>query len=164
MQAGLPGLIPMGITKRWIEANKISNIDEIFDPNQKGKPDPKAEELYLKMGLLRDKHELEKQELFSKILINLANIRKIYTGALLDVAKAEAAEAGPQIEQYKAYVDHLGVQLDAQEAQLKQKMEVGGGQPQLGPGAAPGQPPENPDISNKEMAGMFPGGQQGPQQ
>lgn len=143
---GMPGMIPMAITKRWLDAMRIPNQEEIYNPQQQLPKDPKVEEIYLKMGLMRDKHNLEKQEIFAKILVSIAQAKELYTRCVLNIAKAEAEEAGPQIEQYKTFVDELGVRIKQQEADIQREQGVisgqanQGGTPQVeaGPGNAEG--------------------------
>lgn len=159
LTAGLPGLVPMGITKRWLEANKITNIEEIFDPQQQKPPDPKVEQIYLEMGLMRDKHNFEKQELFSKILLNLAKIKEIYSNAVFNIAKAESMEAGTQIEAYKAYVDQLGMQIKQQELALQQSMGTGEQTPNEGGGLA--QPQEATGVQGISLPTPTGGGPMG---
>jgi len=116
---GMPGLKPMAITKRWLDAMKIPNQEEIFDPQQAQQPDPNVEKMYLEMGMMKDKHELEKQEIFSKIMENIAKSKKLHTACILDIAKAESEEIGPQLEEYKTYVQELGVMIKGQESEYK---------------------------------------------
>ena len=117
----LPGIDPMGVTERWLDALNIDK-EGIFNPNAPQKPDPKAEKIYLEMGIIRAKADLEKQNLFADILEKLARTKEIYTKSLLNVAKAESEEAGPQIEQYKTFVQELGVMVKQQEQEYRRLM------------------------------------------
>ena len=137
-----PGMLPMGIVKRWLEANRIQNIEEVFDPNQKPQPNPQVEQIYLQMGLARDKHNLEKQEIFANILKTLAQTKETYAKAVKAIADAEAVEPGMQLDQYKAQVQEMGVMVKAQEAEFKRMMDneqPAQGQQQI-PGRAEGGP------------------------
>lgn len=122
---GLPGLKPIEITKRWLDAMKIPNQEEIFDPKQPQRPDPKVEEIYLKMGIMKANAEFERQKLFAEIQKLIAETKNIYTQAVFNVAKAEATEQGPQLEEYKTFVQELGMIIKQQEVDSKKLLEQG---------------------------------------
>jgi len=105
------------ILRRYYDALKIPDIDKLFVTEPP--PDPQVEQLYLQMGIMRDRWSVEKQKL-------LAEVGKLYTEQLLNIAKAEAAEAGPQIEQYKTQVQALGMWLKSKNDAMSQEGETGG--------------------------------------
>jgi len=117
----LPGMVPTGVTERWLDAMNIDK-EGIFKADQPQRPDPKAEEIYMKMGIMRAKAGLEKQKLFAEIMESLARTKELYSRCVLNIAKAEAEEAGPQLEQYKTFVQELGMNIKQQETELKTKM------------------------------------------
>jgi chaperonin GroES len=125
------------ILRRYYDALKIPDIDKLF-VEQQG-PDPQTEMLYMQMGIMRDKHLVEKQKM-------LAEIGKIQTEQILNIAKAEAAEAGPQLEQYKTHVQALGMWLKAQNEMLSKAQETGGGNGGVNQTGVPGMEaqPNNP--------------------
>lgn len=105
--------------KRVLEAAQIEDVDKLILPP----PQPNPEEEILKriVAMLAVKG----QE---------AGIVKDQTAALLNVANAEAAEAGTQLQAYQQYLGFLQSQLEAQNAaQPGQQQE-----PQNGQGGLPG--------------------------
>jgi chaperonin GroES len=84
--------------RRYFEAADITDLDKLLVPPPP--PDP----LMTLLG------ELEAQD-------KMAGITEKLTKALLNVANAEAAEEGPQLEQYKIFLDALGMEMSAQDGQ-----------------------------------------------
>jgi len=115
-----PMLNDVEILRRYFLALKIPDIEALFVQQQQ--PDPNIEKLYFEMDLMRGKFEFERQEIFSKVLINLAKIREIHASAIQKIADAEAKEPGMQLEQYRAFTDRLGTV-----AQGMQQMLIGQG-------------------------------------
>ena len=127
--SGRPGLDEGAVTKRALQAMKIDNPDEIMPP-----PDPNAQPP-IDMMLQVERMRVEIDQIKSQILLN--------------IAKAEAAEAGPQLAQYQAYAQ----QLSGIAQQQSKIIEQATGAP------APGLPPEPGVIPNAE--GMESGGMAG---
>ena len=112
------GLMGMGlnddeIKRRYLEALNVPDIEKLF-PEEGTKPpiDPKTMMELQKLELERDKFELE---LFKAQF----DILKIQADAIKSIAQAEAAEIGPQVEQYKAQLSLImeGMKTRAQEKQ-----------------------------------------------
>lgn len=97
----LNGLLGQGynddvIRRRYLEALRVPDVEELLPP--KGStppPDPKIVLESEKISLDRDKFELE-------IVMARGKLLKMRADTLAAIARAEAAEAGPQIEVYKA--------------------------------------------------------------
>lgn len=120
--------------KRVLEAAQIEDVDKIILPP----PQPNPEEEILKriVAMLAVKG----QE---------AGIVKDQTAALLNVANAEAAEAGTQLGAYQQYLGFLQSQLEAQQQPPQEPQNGQGGLPgmegpagnAMGAGAPPAQGP-----------------------
>lgn len=106
-----PRLNDEEILNRYFNAGKIEDTEKLWMQGSPP-PNPEIEKLYLEMGIMRDKHRLETLEI-------MAGIRKTLADAVLSIAKAEAQEVGPQIEEYKASVQQLGMMLKHHEAMTK---------------------------------------------
>ncbi|HDZ25499.1 hypothetical protein LCGC14_0643040 [marine sediment metagenome] len=112
---------------RYLVAIKIENPEDLFiplDKRPKPQPDPETVDLLQRLDMARDLHDLEKQKLFAEIEQSIAQGRKIHADAIKSIAQAEAEEAGPQLEQYKLYVEKLGQNLKHQEEMLKAKRQT----------------------------------------
>ena len=102
----LAGFIGQGfndneIRKRFLEALRVPDIEKLLLPEDaQPPPDPKIVLESEKVALERDKFELEMVMARGKIL-------KMRADTLAAIARAEAAEAGPQIEIYKAELASL---------------------------------------------------------
>ncbi len=87
------------INKRFIEALQIPDPEPILNA-PKPPPDPKLVLESEKLDLDRDKLEFE----FMKFGVEMVEIQ---TKSILNLAKAEAAELGPQLEEYKTQVQSM---------------------------------------------------------
>lgn len=112
--SGRPGVNEDEITKNYLEAIK-SPPEIFFVPPEKrdNKPDPQVEELYAKLDFEKERLELEKQEAHLKRLEIFAKIEDLRANAILKIAKAEAEEIGSQLEEYKIFIDELGIRMKA---------------------------------------------------
>ena len=124
------GLIPnkAAAAKIVLEAMDIPNLDELLTP-QEPQPDPEVElkkaefehtkQLDLaRLALQRDQHELEKRRL-------QIQETKDETIGILNLAKAESAEAGTQLTDYKQGVEDIereqNQEMKQKELELKQE-------------------------------------------
>lgn len=94
-----PMVNPIEALKRVFEAADVEEVDKLIMPP----PEPNPEEEILKRII--SELALQKQE---------ADISKTHADTLKAIADAEAAEEGPQIEAYMAYLSFLQQQLQAQ--------------------------------------------------
>lgn len=120
--AAMPGAKPEAITRRVFET-LIDNPQELLmseeDMEQaKQQPNPEviklqaeiesnAQELNIKGREL----ELEERRFALETYKTECEITKLKTDALLNLAKAEAEEAGTQLDSYKMYLDHIQAQV-----------------------------------------------------
>ena len=90
------------IKRRYLEALNIPNVEELMPKKGQGgpPPDPKVLLETEKLALERDKFELE-------LIKSDFEIAKIKADIMKTLAEAEAKEAGPQIEIYKAQMQAL---------------------------------------------------------
>lgn len=124
--SGRPGLNEDEITKSYLEAIKSpSEIFYIPPEKRDNKPDPKVEELYAKLDFEKERVELEKQEAHLKRLEIFAKIEDLRANAILKIAKAEAEEQGTQLQEYKIFVDELGVRMKGLMADMPARKEGG---------------------------------------
>ena len=130
----LNGLIGQGyndnvIRRRYLEALRVPDIEELLpEEGAEPPPDPKIVLESEKISLERDKFELE-------IVMARGKLLKMRADTLAAIARAEAAEAGPQIEVYKA-------ELAALEKMTAEKFGSGSG--------AGGQITDNRGQSNEQ--------------
>lgn len=105
-----PGYDKNKVERNYLEAIQVSGIDELLPVDEKGNStvpvptDPKAEVMKLDFQRQAAKDAIElrmKNELID------AQIGELETRAMLNLAKAEAEEAGPQVEMYKMQIANL---------------------------------------------------------
>ena len=109
---GMPGLKPMQVTKRWLEATKQENIEEIFDENQQPQPDPATVEAMARLDMDKAKMSLEMEEIKAQIAKIVAEIAKIQADTALSGAKAGSESLKPVIESEKLRVEEKKVAKD----------------------------------------------------
>lgn len=127
--SGRPGLNEDEVTKTYLEAIKAPAELFFIKPEERNnKPDPKIEELYAKLDFEKDRVQLEKDEAQLKRLEIFARIEDLRANAILKIAKAEAEEIGPQLEEHKTFVQELGVKMKNMREQesLRAKQDTGG--------------------------------------
>jgi len=105
------------VEKRYLEAMRIQDIDEVYPTDEKGQPviqPPPNPEIQTKMAELefeREKFQFEQIEKISRLEMDGlkldAEIMKIESTAILNMAKAEGQEAGRQFDQYKADLEDM---------------------------------------------------------
>lgn len=101
------GLNDMVIMRRYVDAMQIPEADDIFpDPNTPPPPDPKV-------VLESEKQELERAKFEFDMMKFRIELAERTTKAILNIAKAEAAEEGPQIEIYKVELAALQAESTA---------------------------------------------------
>lgn len=120
---GRPGVNEDELTVRYLNGIGAEEPEKvIIPPNQRQQPPPdpkmievqdKIQENQARFRMDADKIELEKELL-------RAQIEQTRSAAVKNVAQAEAAELGQQIEQYRLYVDQLSQQVSAQTDILKE--------------------------------------------
>lgn len=117
-----PALNKKEILTRYFDATDQPHPEKLFAPPAPMPPNPDM----LKLQLEREKFQME---FALKAKETEANIIKIRADAILAIAKAEAAEAGPQLELYQKQIDQLGTILTdvqdrrrlAAQAQIEEK-------------------------------------------
>jgi chaperonin GroES len=123
------GYNPVEVEKLYLRAMKIPNADLLYPLNEEGKPaiePPPDKELQTtlaeleiekeRLGLDRTTQSIELEMKFAKLE---AEIEEIETRSILNLAKAEAAEEGIQLDQYKAKLETLKEHRET----IKQKIE-----------------------------------------
>lgn len=118
----LPGMKPDMVTKRLVQALNIPNPDELlFSDQEKAKQPPPFEVVKLQSEMEGNAHELElknraadqkDKELALKAAEVQCNLLVMKSTAILNLAKAEAAEAGTQMQDYQNQMDMLYKQID----------------------------------------------------
>lgn len=133
----LVGLIGQGfnddvIRRRYLEALQVPGIEELLPPKGTAPPvDPRLALEAQKVDIERSKLELDMIEARGRIL-------KMRADALGAIARAEAAEAGPQIEIYKAELatlEKMAMQVEGggqQNAQASLASPVAPGRSEIG--------------------------------
>jgi chaperonin GroES len=116
------GLNDQEIIRRSLEALRVKDIEKLFPKEEKQpEPDPKIVMEMMKVELEERKLDMAEYKL-------AFDIAKIQADTVQSLAKAEAAEAGPQIEIYKEQMKHLTEVMKAKHAASeKKKGEKSGG-------------------------------------
>lgn len=120
------GLNDYEINKRYLEALQIPDVNALLpDPNQPPPPDPKLELEKEKLRLKMLELQLDAKRQMAEEREKSAKNLRAWSESIKNLAQAEAAEAGPQLDQYKAEIkeatdrmksmDQLMGQLGAQE-------------------------------------------------
>lgn len=132
MQLQGQGLNDMVIKRRYLEALDIENIEEILNAPQ-APPNPllqieaqKAELEKIKVNLQTDKQMLERQKFeFDMMVTSKIDRLKTVSETILNIAKAEETEVGPQLESYKQQAMSLMDELEAVNAAANQNGRLG---------------------------------------
>jgi hypothetical protein len=138
---GRPGLNEVAITRQLVRAIRPENMHEVLmtDAQMSGKepipwappPNPqvilaqakanhlnaRAQESALQLQMSLQKFELETEAL-------LADIENKKADTMLKLAKAEAAEAGLQLQQYEAEMNHISEQVKARMDVVKERIKA----------------------------------------
>lgn len=122
------GLNDEEITRRYLEALHVPDIDKIMAKQEDQGPSPEFQIEMKKLELEQQRIDIEKEKLELEKL-------KTKVEAIKGLAEAEAKEAGSQIDAYKAEVKALELELKAK------GQENGSGEGQLG--SVAGQPGNN---------------------
>lgn len=110
-----PVLNPRAVTQRILEAANIKNAEELIAAPQPPPPDPKLQVEVLKLDLEKNKLALQAAEMQIKNQEMQSKILKNRTAAIKDLADAEAAEAGQQLQQYDQHLRVVEMKHNAQE-------------------------------------------------
>jgi hypothetical protein len=94
--------------------NASKFVPDAEDPERQEKPVDPMQEMQTQMQMMQAQLQMQKEE---------AEIIKTKTAAMLDLAKAEAAEAGQQLAEYKTVLDAFTA-LSQQESAQQQPMEA----------------------------------------
>lgn len=102
------------IDRRYLEAIGIEDIDEIMTPPEL--PDPPPDPMLIieqgKFNIQMDKNRLERSKFEFEVVTEKVKMMETVSKTILNLANAEAAELGPQLEQYKAEADSLFKQME----------------------------------------------------
>ena len=120
--ASVPGYNQAAVEKRYLAAMQVPDIQEVFPVDEQGNPmiqPPPNPEIQTKMAELefeREKFQFEQMEKITRLEMDGtkldAEIMKIESTAILNMAKAEGQEAGQQLEAYKLELEDLKSQRD----------------------------------------------------
>lgn len=128
---GMPGVNGVEIIRRFLEDLDTPNIDAILPPPDPNAP-PSLEELEMqsriqeradRANLEQAKIEVQTKKIHKELAMLEAELEKLKTESIKNIAEAEAKEAGTQIDQYKAIVDRLAAEgkLEAEKAKAEVK-------------------------------------------
>lgn len=133
MQLKGQGLNDAVITRRYLEALGIDDIQEVMTvpPQPPPPPDPLVIIEQGKFNVAMDKNRIERSKFEWQMVTDRAKMLETASKTILNLANAEAAELGPQLEQYKQQYDSL-----------MSEMETMYGNYQSGMGSVPAQPAE----------------------
>lgn len=138
-----PGLNQVEVTARLVDALRIPNANKVLVPADQipePPPDPrvvealetsKRESVRLQMDIFKFQFEVEKI---------IADIEGVRAKAMLDIAKAEAEEVGPQVEQYKHQMEMLSTAAKHKVELLKTMIQAGARNAAQGQGQSGGLP------------------------
>lgn len=112
---GQPGINDDQIREHYLEAIKVDK-DRFWIPPDKREPtpNPEMEKLYFEMDLEKQKFRLESMETLQKM-------RESVSKTMLNLAKAESEEMGPQIEQLRIKAQQIGDILEFEQKKLEIK-------------------------------------------
>ena len=113
----VPGYNQSAVEKRYLEAMKIQDINEVYPTDEQGQPvipappNPEIQTTMAELEFEREKFQFEQMEKISRLEMDGlkldAEIMKIESTAILNMAKAEGEEAGRQFDQYKADLENM---------------------------------------------------------
>lgn len=143
--SGRPGLNEVAVTRQLVRAIRPENMHEVLltDDQMSGKvpipwappPNPqvvlaqaKANHLNARAQESAFNLQLTLKEFDLKMLALLEDIKNKRADTLLKIAKAEAAEAGPQLQQYQADMNLISSQVKAEVDLVKERVKAFGQQ------------------------------------
>lgn len=109
--SGRPGLDEDGITANYLKAIKAP--DTLLIPKEERPEDPPNPDI-IKLGMEQARLDIEERKSGLERMELFAKIEKLRAEAINYIAKAESEEAGQNLDEYKAFIDELGVQLDSE--------------------------------------------------
>ena len=164
---GRPGLNEVAITRQLVRAIRPENMQDVLltDGQMSGKepvpwappPNPqvilaqakaahlnaRAQESALQLQMTLQKFELEMQAL-------IADIENKKADTMLKIAKAEAEEIGPQLQQYQSEMNLISQQIKAEADMMRERVKAFGQQQKQLTGPE-GQ--ETPELTEMEQLG-----------
>lgn len=108
-----PGVNQQEIMRRYYKALGMPDIESLFQKQQGPPP-----QLMLEI----EKLKLKRQELGIKDVEVKAKVEKMESEMILNIAKAEAQEAGHQINQYKQTLEEIKLSMEAKKADEEQRV------------------------------------------
>jgi len=118
----VPGYNTSAVELRVLEAMRIPGVQEVFPVDEKGQAqiqppdDPKIE---IEAAKFERDSKLKTQELVGKLALIDAQIINLEASSILAMAKAEAAEEGIQLDQYKQRLDTMKEQRETVKAMME---------------------------------------------
>lgn len=111
---------PIEATKRYLEANSIPDIEQLMQTAEP-KPDPKAQEMQMKMQMEQQKHQLDMQGKQADLQIQqqLAQLQLQVEQAKLAIEKQRL-----QMEQVKLHMDMKRASIDSQIKQQQTEQDI----------------------------------------
>ena len=120
--ASVPGYNQALVEKKYLEAMKIQDIDQVFPLDEQGNPKippPPNPEVQTKMAELefeREKFQWTQHKDIATLEMEGAKldaeIQKLESTAILNAAKAESEQSGPQLEQLKLFIENIKSQRE----------------------------------------------------
>lgn len=119
---GHPAVDDKAIIASAMENMEIPNYER-FLPDKEGQPDPAQIQQAAEIEEMKAKLAIQQMNAASKNKIADAQVMQMQTQAIKNIAEAEAAEAGQQLDKYKAQANviaqSVGIQQKAAEMELK---------------------------------------------
>jgi chaperonin GroES len=138
---------PLGkieILRQYYDAIGAKNLDKLLDVQKltqaatAQQPDPEVMKIQLEAQKSKDDAQIRRQQVMIDTELKLAQVQEIMTKSILNIAQAEAAEPGMQLEQYKAQLDTINqkvTHMKMMHDMAMEKTQLGAaqnGQPQQG--------------------------------
>lgn len=137
--SGRPGVNEDELTAEYLQSIRVENPERFVvppDQRQQPPPDPKMLEVQDKIQHNQAQFQLDVQKAQLEMELLRAQIEQTRSAAIKNVAQAEAAEIGQQLEQYRLFVDQLNQKVSAQTDILREiikghygKQRANAGQP-----------------------------------
>lgn len=150
---------PLEVWRRYYEAIGIPSIGSLLPTEMPPPPpDPKLIQAQAQIVESKTRQQLDRSVAMIQARKTLAEILMLKSQTILNLAKAEAEEAGSQIDLYKANLDRLALQEQSVEAEISEIGEKEAENDQRGLPSVEGQ---RADQGNLPLSSIETGGVQG---
>ena len=115
-----PGINQVEVTRRALEAFKMDDLDQLFDPKIPAPPNPKMVEVQSKTQIEQGKLQLEMSKALADLEESKVRIKEITAKTILALAKAHSLDVQPELKRLELYSQGLDSEFNAHAAVIRE--------------------------------------------